>query len=320
MGFSLLYSTSLLSADKIQIYLRNEVTVTSSHYNLGQIAKIDLIRIARSTDLKSMVMGVSPRPAYHHELTAALVKRLITARYPELRNKIVMRGASRVNIWAKGLRVATRSIRAMAKNYLLTELTKSYSEVSVDVLVNGAEHKNIFLYKNQHITLIKHRDILLPSSRMQVWFAIKQGKKVIGRFSVWCKVSAKAKVYVLRHSIKSRTSIKKRDFIHRWVDVAHHQGQWVKSIVNIDQQWLLRRHSKGEVLMSNTVRKIPDIIKGTRVSVLVNTESIQLHIFAIAQTDARIGSMVTLKNESSGRLFHAQVIRRNVALVKVGAK
>ncbi len=110
-----------------------------------------------------------------------------------------------------------------------------------------------------------------------------------------------------------------------------HEGDFTKISINISEEGnaitdslelqtriAARYLPAGTVLTESNTRPIPDIHRGDRVSVLVNSGSIMLETVAIAKDTAYIGESIICEDPSTGRRYRAITSGKRQAIINLG--
>jgi len=73
---------------------------------------------------------------------------------------------------------------------------------------------------------------------------------------------------------------------------------------------------KNQIIKINSVRKIPDVKRNSKIKVMVKSGIINIETQAKATTDGYIGDVIAFRNIESNKKFKAKIIKKNLAIVK----
>jgi flagella basal body P-ring formation protein FlgA len=74
----------------------------------------------------------------------------------------------------------------------------------------------------------------------------------------------------------------------------------------------------GQAIGRDDVKEPPAVARGEPVEVILVAENFTIKLVAEAVTNGRIGSVVLVRNRSSGKVFKAKVVGRGRVMVKWG--
>ena len=139
---------------------------------------------------------------------------------------------------------------------------------------------------------------------------IEYKRNVVSLFSVWVKIEDTQKVYQANRSIKKGDKISLNDFTETISKINPINAL----LTNLDENisFIARNFiSKGSFLKSSDIVSIPAVKSNDKVTVLVETNTMQMSYQAISKTDGWLGDKIMVQNPDSKQIFYAEVIDIN---------
>ncbi len=138
---------------------------------------------------------------------------------------------------------------------------------------------------------------------------------------VWAKatVSLPSMVVVAARILPARQPIPAAALVLESRDVGAFGARAAATAATVAGKLPRRTIRAGEVVLENLVADSPDVARGQRVSVEVESGAARLSLEAQAQTAGRVGDRIQLKNPQSGRRFRAVVSGKGKVHIDVDA-
>jgi len=139
--------------------------------------------------------------------------------------------------------------------------------------------------------------------------------KVIYVFNVQARVQERREIFQAKRSINKGDRVTTDDFI-TVVQAVNPNGVYLLSFNN-EQEYIANNFiGKGAILKKTDINTSPYVTKNEMVTVLMQSDTMQLSYQAIAKANGWFGDRIMLQNPESRQDFAGEVIDQNTVLVK----
>ena len=306
---SLVFACLSASAEPIKITFADKVEVDAPSIYMGDISwKIEgsqltesQLEVIRSLKLKSSPLVGRPPVA----IDAGSIRNSLKTAKKALReiglepSSFDISKKTKVLVSRKSMLVSTQELIGFARSALLEELTQRFE---------GGE------YQIEADTSIPN--LSLPTGKLDFSLRRLRSQFLAGRISVYLDIlidGVKRKSVVIPFDVKltANTLIAKKDFTRGDpLVIKDFEG----STQTLDQARLApvqatqfkqiranRRISTGTVLISNMVERIPKILSGKLITIVVDFNGVRVRSTGKALSDGYIGQEISVKNRQSNR-------------------
>jgi len=191
--------------------------------------------------------------------------------------------------------------------------------------------RHLSLSKDAEVTLANTPKIPVPNQNVKLTFEenrYSQGSsmvrldgkvysqnKLIYVFNVQAKVSEQREVYQAKRSIKKGELVSPEDFL-AVRQAINPSGIYLTSLDTTDEYIANNFIGKGALLKKTDITTSPEVRKNDLVTVVVQSDTMQLNYQAISKGNGWLGDRITLQNPESKQDFSAEVIEKNTVLVR----
>jgi len=191
--------------------------------------------------------------------------------------------------------------------------------------------RHLSLGRDAEVTLANTPKIPVPNQNVKLTFEenkysqgsntvrldgkVYSANKLIYVFNVQAKVSEQREVYQAKRSIKKGELVNPEDFLPVKQSI-NPSGAFLLSLDNENEYIANNFIGKGAILKKTDITTSPEVRKNDLVTVLVQSDTMQLSYQAISKGNGWLGDRVTMHNPESKQDFSAEVIEKNTVLVR----
>ncbi len=288
-----------------EIEIGAEERAISDQILLGEIAEISNFYGSEKAlnELKGLELGRSPQPGYEKKLTRVLV---------ELSVKSLGYSSSQFNLkMPKKITVKRSSqiISAADLKKLAEENTASYFGSRGLVINYQQELKDIEIAAGDY--QIKTAENYQPKlGRNNLALQVQLDGKIVKRIYIPVEIGLRTEVLTAQKDLSYGTKISRSDFKESekliFADPEEIIREWNSSLLNNKE--LRRSLREGSILKESDI-KSPFLVKwGDSLRLRVKVNNITINTFVTARERGKLGELITVENESSGKRFQAEVV------------
>jgi flagella basal body P-ring formation protein FlgA len=299
-----------LRAENIALELKNEAHVAGRIYKLSDIAIVRNGDVDLNTQLAEMEVGVTPRAGYHERITREQIGKVVELKLPELRSRFVWIGAAAVTVDCLCMPLGQGRLEQVAEDFLRKSLAKEFDRYEISHVGDAGN----LAIPNIEFEL---RPKLLQSQirkRTAVWVDVIVSGKVYSTVPVWFSVNAWQSVWVAKADLPKDALVGRDDFKLAEFDVTNlnsaPQVSWPESKRH------LRVHlSANAPILERMLEPESAVNKNDQVVVKVEMSGGLIVTAGVAQTNARVGEVIKVRNVTNQEIFMAKVIDSGTVFV-----
>ncbi len=299
---------SIVLGAALTIELQNRVWIEDPVVTLDQI----VTHYAGSDSLYSQIQNITvcdlPYRERFRNLYEADVRRLIPQ---QMRKDVMIDGAFCVVRWKKQTIDQNRVYKA-AREYI----SRSYPNAD-SLHVEMGELPDMDTPPDGYSIQVEFPDGIRKIGNVRMVGTIVHNSKELNRFTFPVYVGVFRDGYRLSTIKRRGEGFHKGDFSRIQLNVSE-EGNAITDSLDLNSRIASRYLPAGTVLTKSNTRPIPDIHRGDRVSVRVNSGSIQLETVAIAKDSAYLGEAITCEDPSTGRRYQAMTSGKRQATINLG--
>lgn len=248
----------------------------------------------------SLVVAQAPNPGSHVYLT----KRDIERRFRS--HGINFSGPETIKVVRKGYPLDWNRLESE-----LAIMLKSKTQDSVDVLLKSGK-RALLLDAEKYTLAFQPGEIIGGYMTVQTVVTTQYSQRMI---VVSVYVAVYKEVVVPLQRINRHAQLSENMFSIKKIDCAG--KEYVTDISTISLYRAKRSLENGKPISFDAIEKIPDILKGATLTVLMTTRTLQIEVSAIAMADAYKGDRVSVKL-STGKTMTASILQDGSAVIKEG--
>jgi flagella basal body P-ring formation protein FlgA len=304
----MVYANAGETDQKITIDLKETAVVESDKYMLSDIATIRAKDHKLRQKLESLVIGEAPRVGYVDRVRKRDLLPRIERHMPGLHDNIEWKGADFSNVESVGVAFENQKVIGAAEHKLRQWLSRRYGNFTVKAT---GKHDDLYLPKGD-VRLNPHlKDKERLNKRMNVWVDVFVGGRHYQSIPVWFAVSVEAPVLVATKEAKRGNKIIDNYVAEDVVDIATVSGTPAKED-GIANKRLKKDVKPGDVITRESLEDIPDVTKGTPVTVEASSGSVTIRSVAIALSDGMLGDTIEVRKPDTEIEYQVTVIGKNL--------
>ncbi len=229
----------------------------------------------------------------------------------DLRKRVKIEGAFCVVRWAKQS-IDQNQVYKAAREYI----SKSYPDADSIYLEIG-ELPELDTPSQDYSIQVEFPDGVPKMGNVRMIGTILYRNQPQGRFSFTTYIGVFRKAYQLTKTKRRGEGFRLGDTVRITLNCAE-EASAITDSLSLQSRIASRYLPRGTVLTSRNTRLIPDINRGDRVSIVVNSGSIQLETVAIAKNTGYMGESITCEDPATGRRYQALATGKRQAMINLG--
>jgi len=288
-----------------QVEIGAEENASSEQILLGEIAEIRNFNGSTEAmnELKGLELARSPQPGYQKKLTKVLVELSIKSlgyKSSEFNLKmpktIIVKRSSQIITAAELKKLAEENI---ASYFGSQGLVINYQQELKDIEIAGGDYQ------------IKTAQNYQPKlGRNNLALEVILTGKTVKRVYIPVEIGLKTEVLTAQKDLSYGTKISRSDFKQSkklvFTDPEEIIKEWNPSLLNNKE--LRRSLREGSILRESDI-KSPFLVKwGDSLRLRVKVNNITIDTFVTARERGKLGDLITVENDRSGKRFQAEVV------------
>jgi len=288
-----------------QVEIGAEENASSEQILLGEIAEIRNFNGSTEAmnELKGLELARSPQPGYQKKLTKVLVELSIKSlgyKSSEFNLKmpktIIVKRSSQIITAAELKKLVEENI---ASYFGSQGLVINYQQELKDIEIAGGDYQ-IKTAQNNHPKL----------GRNNLALEVILTGKTVKRVYIPVEIGLKTEVLTAQKDLSYGTKISRSDFKQSkklvFTDPEEIITEWNPSLLNNKE--LKRSLREGSILRESDI-KSPFLVKwGDSLRLRVKVNNITIDTFVTARERGKLGDLITVENDRSGKRFQAEVV------------
>lgn len=304
-----LLNITILSAQAVEVILKEEVVVASSDVFLSDIAEIYGGLSDASHELKKLYIGRSPLLGRSKEYKKDYIKMRLASQ-----GGIQLKGAEKVSITTDYQVLDLGELKNKVKEYLMGCISDAQEEIEIEfyrvpekIILPKGEVELFVGFKKRPTRLTGN--IYVP---VRIDISGKKYKVV----EIGVKIRKFSRVVVVSKDLTRNHILDKSDVTLALMETTFLSCDVVKDIDLVLNKRLTDNLRKDMPLCERWV-KIPPLVKrGQEVDILVQMKNVQIKTKGLAREDGIKGELIKVRNISSKKIVQARVAGREVVIVE----
>ncbi len=298
------------ACSSVILNMKKTATVINSDVYIKDIATVDCANKIIQDKLNNISLGKAPLASYTISISQSHLHNVIKRSAWFDNRKIIITGASQTVVNTDLNYIEVAEYEQLAARHIQSLLGKVYPVVTISSV---GINKRIAVPNNAYTIVPSKSKVNKFNSRMAINLDIYSNKKHYTTIPVWFDVKVKKKVYRAKKNIKKDSQIHMSDLEHDLVSSIKLNVEKDSVELNLDNVVLVNNVVAQQIITSDMVIPVADVISGQMVTVLVEHGNVKLRAKAVAQESGNIGSRIKLKNNKSNKTFQAIVIGKSLA-------
>ncbi len=312
----------IIPVSSTEIYLHDEVEISSSKIILGDIAKIETDSDTIYEKLVNLELGDAPRPGYDVEMNSELVSLYIRNNgFTRSDYNIISDNNVKIKVSSQELSIETlfNKVEQVIKNKINDniELQAIENHFNIDLeLISGPGD---LVTPAGDIRISIAENIKRPAGRLNFPVEIYVDDNYWKRIFMTLRINYQMEVYLLASNISRNKEINKNSLIMKNAQFDFHPTELVLNLDNeiINHGVTRRNYRQGDILKISML-EYPDIISFNQ-EVIAEFEqgSVFVTTKVLARENGSIGDIIEVENIDTGRIIKAEVLNENrVRIIK----
>jgi len=312
----------IIPVSSTEIYLHDEVEISSSKIILGDIAKIETDSDTIYEKLVNLELGDAPRPGYDVEMNSELVSLYIRNNgFTRSDYNIISDNNVKIKVSSQELSIETlfNKVEQVIKNKINDniELQAIENHFNIDLeLISGPGD---LVTPAGDIKISIAENIKRPAGRLNFPVEIYVDDNYWKRIFMTLRINYQMEVYLLASNISRNKEINKNSLIMKNAQFDFHPTELVLNLDNeiINHGVTRRNYRQGDILKISML-EYPDIISFNQ-EVIAEFEqgSVFVTTKVLARENGSIGDIIEVENIDTGRIIKAEVLNENrVRIIK----
>jgi flagella basal body P-ring formation protein FlgA len=290
----------------IKLELRHAVNAKSGSITLDEIASIEVRGMAPALleRLKQSVIDFEFQPGGIKFLSSEDIQLWFRRTHPDLQKYLRVEGASFVRVDLVGQLLSGSSYAKIGRDCLHKWLEGRYESFTI----REAESARDITLPNGELVVFAPRCEFDLDRRITVLIEIRVADRLYQTVPVTYEVDVTGTVLVATIKIEGLASVNLDRFEKQQRNIASVQSAPVTGVDQTRNKRLRRTIYPGQVLTLALLEPVPDVVKGSAVTVIARVGGVTVSQGAVAMEDGAISEDVEVENVGSKSRFMAKII------------
>ncbi len=310
----LLFLSLGVYSNEATIVIRNYSKIDRNYITLGDIAVIDGIKDNSTVKLlESSILDKSVTMGNTYFVTKQDVIRHLRKKFFNISSTLNVNGNAYIRVDLVGRSLQRSSYENEAKKCLDSWLAKKYTKYTVE----PEEHLREIVVPEGQIKIVTKQCEFVLGERIVVIADVYVNGKRYQSLPIDFNVYVYENVLVAKESKSALDRIDLYSFKKEERNIAAIRGQVVSLDKGISNSFRLsRKLYAGQVLTEDMIEPVPDVTKGSSVTVIAQVGKISIVREALAVEDGNVLDKIKIENSVSGNQYVARVIGKNRVIVE----
>lgn len=286
------------------VTLRERVMVGQVAPTLGDLAEIAGGDARLKADLAALPVGPAPRAGYRDRRLRAQLAKLVDARLPAARRRVVWQGSDSVEIETAAQRFSGRAVSEAAQAFLRRELASPGGRVEV---AEASPTADLDLPPGTVSLSARLAPAAAIRSRQTVWVDLAVDGRFVRSQTVALRLAVHRPVWRAKVALARGAALDCAQLEQAEADVAALAAEPFGPDC-AEGRRLRQTVAAGDVLLANRVEAAPAVAQGQNVILQLAAGAVRLETPAVALADAALGQTVRVRPARGDDAVAARVI------------